>query len=55
MMCRLFIIFIVFLLLEVLAGSFDPEFGLLGLGVLGLGLGAAVMSQVTVSVCPRGK
>ena len=42
MMCRLFIIiFVVFLLLEVLSGSFDPEFGLgvLGLGVLGLGLG----------------
>jgi hypothetical protein len=41
MMCRLFIFVVVFLLLEVLSGSFDPEFGLgaLGLGVLGLGLG----------------
>jgi Na+/glutamate symporter len=57
MMCRLFIIiFVVFLLLEVLSGSFDPEFGL-GAWGLGFGLGAwaAVMSQVTVAVCPRGK
>jgi len=54
MMCRLFIVVIFFLLLEVLTGSFDPE---LGLGAWGFGLGAwaAVMSQVTVAVCPRGK
>jgi hypothetical protein len=39
MMCRLFIIiFVVFLLLEVLSGSFDPELGL-GLGAWGLGCG----------------
>jgi hypothetical protein len=41
MMCRLFIIFIVFLLHEVLSGSFDPEFGLgaWGLGFWAWGLG----------------